>query len=92
MENTDGEVPFSKTPSLPPLTTQSPSQAPPSVPFAQLLSSPTDDRQSVFSMVSSTAEEDQLKNQLTAAQHKIDHFTEVSSTFTRNVHLCLQGN
>eukprot|EP00057_Strongylocentrotus_purpuratus_P034383 XP_794992.3 PREDICTED: GRIP and coiled-coil domain-containing protein 2 [Strongylocentrotus purpuratus] len=79
MEHTDTEIPKSKLrPTLPPISTQSPTQAPPSVPFAQLLSSPTDDRQSIFSAVSSTAEEEQLKSQLTAAQHRIDHFTEIT--------------
>lgn len=46
--------------------------------FAQLLSTTSEDKQSIISGVSSTAEEEHLKSQLLTARKKLEHFTEVS--------------
>ena len=50
----------------------------PVMPFAELLSSNSvEEKVSIISGVSSTAEEEQLKHELNTAKKRIEHFTEV---------------
>ncbi|PIK39003.1 putative GRIP and coiled-coil domain-containing protein 2 [Apostichopus japonicus] len=47
--------------------------------FAQLLSTTSEDKQSIISGISSSAEEEHVRVQLTTARKKLEHFTEITS-------------
>ena len=49
----------------------------PIMPFAELLTSNIDEKTSVISGMSSTAEEEYLRQELSAAKKRIEHFTQV---------------